>query len=456
MRPGGGSFSWDCRELNTVSSSNESTKDKYDIMTWSGVVNYFKNLYDDMHSSDSNKVVTATKKCLGITINEPEPDCGDVNGVSYYCYRWDYDYSVSRGSIPSSIYYGRVSSSKFKEISNNGAYTPFGIGTDRIFMRVKGKINNTQQAFVTKFWLQTDDGIAMRVDGNSILQKWWDQGPTAYETPPIMLGEKKETSIEIDWYNNYGGYVFATRIWLNNKFVPIPETILSQTQPTGYPIARWDFYEGIIDDRCRTLNTQMYGSVPYSSVDGKKCMLFTDQNYLQITNGIAATAFKSISMMVYIKTVPVGYPRLWEFTNTAFGGSWCQDSIFGCASPDNHGGLSFYCKQNCTGPEAWSGPGTVKTGKWYHLVWTINDSGNEMEMFIDGNKVSTMKEASGILKNKTYKNIYIMNSVERFNKNMAVAWFRIYDYKLTVADIKTEKRHGFSKNFPVSRESGWA
>jgi len=452
----GGSFSWECRELNKVTNSSQSTKDKYDLMTWAGVMQYFKKLYDDMHSSDPITVIKATKSCLGITITEPEADCGDIMGVSYYVYKWDYDYNTSGGGIPNSVYYGRVSSSKMIEISNNGVYTPFNIGTDRIFMRVKGQLKNTQTALTTKIWTQTDDGIAVRINGKSLLQKFWDQGPTAYETPAFTLGERKDTPFEIDWYNNYGGYVFVSRLWLNNQYIQIPETMLRQSQPSGYPIARWDFYEGIMEDRCRTLNTQMIGAVPFSSIDGKKCMIFTGQNYLQITNGIAATGFKSISMMVYLQQPPQGYPRLWEFNNTPFGGSWCQDAIFGCASPNNGLGVSFYCVQNCNGPQAWSGAGTVEVGKWYHMVWTIDDSNTIMEFFINGNKVITTKESGGILRNKIYKNLYIMNSVERFNKNMAVAWFRIYDYRLTVADIKTDRLNGFSKNFPVSRDSGWA
>ena len=247
-------------------------------------------------------------------------------------------------------------------------------------------------------------------------------------------------------------------MWLNNQYVPVPSTMLRQSQPSGYPIARWDFYEGVMEDRCKTLNTQMVGNVPFANIDGKKCMLFSGQNYLQITNGIAASGFKSISMMVNIRSNHSGYPRFWEFNNTPQSGSWCEDSIFGCASPNNNLGIGFYCQKGCAGPSSWSGAGTVELGKWYHMVWTIDDTGRTMETYLNGAKVATMVEPSGIFKNKTYKNMLIVNSVEHFNKDMAVAWFRIYDYKLTEADIRSDRLNKFSSSslFPVGSDTGWA
>lgn len=459
LKATGGSYSWDCRELNKMPAATVSTKDKYDAMSWGGVLQYFKDLYQNMHSSNPEAVAIATKKCLGITIAQPDPDCGDVKGISYYCYKWEYDYNVSSGKIPTSVYYGRMYKSNFIEIANNGPYTNFNVGTDRIHLRVKGQFKN-KTTMPTKIWVQTDDGIAIRLNGNSVLQKWVDQGPTSYETPDFVMLENKPIPFEIDWYNNYGGYVFATRLWQGDSFKTIPDSLLRQSQPSGYPIARWDFFEGIIEDRCRTLNSQVIGNVPFSTVDGKKCMLFTDKNYIEITNGIAETGFRSITMMVYLKSAPSGYPRFWEFNNTKLGdnGNWCQDSIFGTASPGNSMGMGYYCMMNCNrGPSQWSGAKTIETGKWYHMVWTIDSTGKLMESYLDGNKVTSMRDETGILQNKTYRNMYIMNSVELFNKDMAVAWFRIYDYTLTPADIRTDRINGFSndKLFPMSSSSGW-
>jgi hypothetical protein len=119
-------------------------------------------------------------------------------------------------------------------------------------------------------------------------------------------------------------------------------------------------------------------------------------------------------------------------------------------------GLGFYIRKGCTeGTDKWSGAESLKVGKWHHLVWTFDNS--TMTMFIDGNKSGTMTDSTGILKNKAYKNMYIVNSVEQFDKDIGVAWFRIYDYVMSDSDIKTDRRNGFSssKLFPVSKDSGW-
>ena len=460
----GGSYSWDCRELNMAEAATSSTKDKYDRMDWGSVVKHFRDLYNNMHSSNASMIVSATKKCLGVDITLPEEDCGDVMGVYYYCYRWEYYWNLPSGGVPKSLYLGRFTKDKMIEISNNGKYVPFNVGTDRIHLRLKGKFKQASGSAVTRMWVQTDDGVAVRMNGQPVLQKWSDQGPTAYETPSFVLSQGKDVSYEIDWYNNYGGYVLISRLFLNNSFIPPPSQMLKLNQPSGYPFARWDFYEGSVEDRCGNLNAEVVGSVPVSNVDGKKCMVFAGQNYMRITNGLMMASVRSISMMVYIRSNHSGWPRLWEFNNTPLGafnqgnGGWCADSLFGCASPNNSMGFGFYAKKGCAGPDKWSGNGTVEVGKWYHIVWTLDDALDTMTMWINGVKSFSNGGAAAIInKDKVYQNLYIVNSVEYFDKNIAVAWFRMFDYTLTEKDVNIDRMNKFSTSslFPTSNNSGW-
>ena len=460
----GGSYSWDCRELNLADAASASTKDKYDQMSWGNVVKYFRDLYNNMHSRDANLVVSSSKKCLGVDITMPEEDCGDVVGVYYYCYRWEYDWTLPAGGTPKSLYLGRFTKDKMLEISNNGKYVPFNVGTDRIHLRLKGRFKQESGSIATRMWVQTDDGVAVRINGQPVLQKWSDQGPTAYETPSFMISKGKDTPFEIDWYNNYGGYVLISRLFLNNGFIAPPSQMLKLNQPSGYPFARWDFYEGITDDRCGTLNAQVIGSVPLTAIDGKKCMVFAGQNYMKITNGLMMASVRSISMMIYIRSNHGGWPRLWEFNNTPLGnfnqgnGGWCADSLFGCASPNNNMGFGFYAKKGCAGPEKWSGNGTIDVGKWYHVVWTLDNALDTMTMWINGVKSFSNGGAAGIINtDKVYQNLYIVNSVEYFDKNMAVAWFRMFDYTLTEKDVQMDRNNKFSSSslFPVSPATGW-
>ena len=462
----GGSFSWDCRELNKLNTGKSSTKDTYDSMKWGDVITYFNNLYTQMQSTDKSKMISATKACLGIDITPLEPDCGDTVGVYSYCYKWDYDYTVAEGKTPQSLYYGRYMNRSMIEFNNNGDYTPLGIGVDRIHLRIKTNLkSNTAQN--TQIWVLTDDGIGITVDDKTILQKWQDQAPTQYETSAFTMSDTEPTKIQINWFNNMGGYTFVARIKDKGKYVKIPDSMLFLDQPSRFPFARWDFYEGTVEDRCGILNSEVVGNIPIGVCDGKKCGIFEGSNYIKITNGISTTAFRSISMMVYIRSDHPRWPRLWEFDNTNLGryvgdetgSGWCQDSIFGCMSPNNGLGIGFYIHENCNGPAGWSQANTVKTGKWHHVVWAIDDSLGAFTMYLDG-VVSVRIEDPAIktiLTNKIYKNMYIVNSVEYFSKNVGVAWYRMFDYTMTGEDVATDMNNGWSTAtlFPKSSGTGW-
>ena len=426
-------------------------------MSWGQVIRYFNDLKLLTKSDDFSTQSDAVKRCLGIDVKPAAADCGDVNGLSMYVYQWNYDWAVASGRTPRHIYYGRISSPTFPEINNNGSYTPFAIGTDRIHMRIKAKITTPKQQ-TSRFWVMTDDGVTINVDGKTALTKWYDQGPTAYETSQITFNENSPRTITSDWYNNYGGYVAVYRMLLEGRFQPVPPNMITQQQPTGYPFARWDFYEGIIDDRCGTLASQVVGTVSISTIDGKKCALFNGRNHIRILNGIKTTGFKSITMQVFIRKSTQGWPRPWEFNNNGFGGSWCQDNFFGCLSPNLEKGVGFYTKTGCTGPELWSGKGTIKVGKWFHMAWVLDDDMRGMTMYIDGNRAGRYYDSNFVLlQNKIYNNMYIFTSTEQFDKDCGVGWFRMFDYPLTMEDIKTDRMNGWSTKdlFPVTKGTGF-
>ena len=458
----GGSFSWDCRELNNLDPNYVSTKDKYDGMKWGSVIDYFTNLYSQMNSSNKDKSASATKKCLGIEITPLDADCGDITGVYCYCYKWDYDSAVVDGRPPKSMFYGRFHKTSMVEFNNSGDYTPFGLGTNRIHLRMKTTFKtNTSQ--ITNLWVSTSDGVGIIADDKIVLQKWFDQKPTQYETSKFKITDGQPLKIQINWYNNMGGYTFVPRIKVDKSFVKIPDTLLFLDQPTGYPFARWDFYEGKVEDRCNTFNSEVVGNIPIGVCDGKRCGFFQNKNYVQITNGISAAAFKSISMMIYLRAEHSGWPRLWEFNNTALAGqgsgSWCDDSVFGCLSPGNGLGIGFYVQNNCGGPSTWSGANTAKVGRWYHIVWALDESLTAYTMYLDGQIVFRTEDSriAEILTNKVYKNMYIVNSVELFSKDVGVAWFRMFDYTMTAADVKIDMNNGWSTDtlFPKTQGTGW-
>jgi hypothetical protein len=354
------------------------------------------------------------------------------------------------------------------EFNNNGNYTPFNTnGTDRIHLRIKTnfKINKRTD---TKLWVLTDDGISINVDEKAILSKWFDQGPTQYETPNFIINDVEPTNIQINWFNNGGGYTFVPRIKSGPHYVRIPDTLLTLDQPSNYPFARWDFYESYIEDRCKILNSEVTGNIPIGVCDGKKCGIFSANNFIRITNGISTSAFKSISMMVYIRSSPPRWPRLWEFNNSKLGNydggetqsRWCEDSIFGTLSPNNSQGVGFYIQNGCNGFSEWPNPHTVQIGKWHHCVWTIDESLDGISFYVDGVRVIRQNHPyiKQLLQNKIYTNMYIANSVEYFPKDLGIAWFRLFDYTMTEKDIKNDADNNWSTKtlFPKSAGTGWA
>ena len=74
------------------------------------------------------------------------------------------------------------------------------------------------------FTTTTDDGVRLWVNGQSIIDEWVDQGPTAW-SGSIALKAQQRYNIEMDYYENGGGAV-ATLSWSS----PSTSQIIPQTQ----------------------------------------------------------------------------------------------------------------------------------------------------------------------------------------------------------------------------------
>jgi hypothetical protein len=148
-------------------------------------------------------------------------------------------------------------------------------------------------------------------------------------------------------------------------------------------------------------------------------------------------------MMIYVINNPAPWPRLWEFTNSQLGGNWCADSIFGVISPSN--GVGFYSMKDCNGPNFLSNKGDLPKSSWQHLAFVYSEKLDEMMMYVNGQKVGQWAEPNTKrLQNRTFSNLYIMQCVERFNKNIAVAWFRMFDYVMAEKDIIKDMNNEWS------------
>jgi len=440
----------------------EANKSVYDNMTWSKFNQYFTDLYSQMASGDKTIQADSTQKCLGVTITQPPADCGDLNGCEVLWYAWAYEWDLPEKTSSRATFYGRQILPTLPNFNTGGAdFNPYG-RADVMAMHIRTRVTNpTSQT--ASMWVMTDDGVAVKANGAMVLRSFWDQGPTAYTTRSFQLIENKPTDIDMYFYENYGGATFIPRMQIGGGgYNVVPEKMLTMRVPSGFPIARWDFYMGSLTDRNNVLTTNTVGNVSIGMIDGKKCALFKGaNNYLQVVNPISTTAFRSITMMLFIRNFPSPhgeYPRLWEMNTNGFNGAWCQDSLFGCMSPNNTQGIGFYAQRGCNGPSIWTGGGTSSNGRWTHVSWILDEDLKGYTIYMDGTKMARARdERSDILRNKIYNNFYILNSVERFDKDVGVAWMHMFDYTLSADDVKMDMGLGFTdvKVYPEDSSSGW-
>lgn len=215
-----------------------------------------------------------------------------------------------------------------------------------------------------------------------------------------------------------------------------------QVKPKGFPIGNWDFTKGSLKDQNNKYQSETVGNVPFETFQGKRAAMFNEQNHIKIVGSINTNEFKSVTMMINVQSNPGPWPRIWEFTNSNLGGSWCADSVFGVLSPSNN--IGFYSMKDCNGPAIWSNKGDLPRGSWQHCAFIYNDKMDEMKLFVNGRQTAQWSEPGNKrFQNKTYSGMYIMQCVERFNKNAAVAWFRIFDYSMKEEDINKDMNNGW-------------
>lgn len=298
--------------------------------------------------------------------------------------------------------------------------------------------NKLEQASVTNFTkliTEAKDKITVRKNTNvqltnelANLQKQFDS-MTVKETNE----EKQLASLENDALAN------------QKKITELQITIKSiQTKPKNYPIGNWDFTTGKLKDKNEKYQSETFGNVPIETIQGKTAARFNGAaNYIKITGGINTNNFKTITMMFYVFSNPGPWPRLWEATNGQIGSGWCDDNIFGVLSPSNN--LGFYSKKGCGGPDFFSSRGNMPLNTWHHAAFVYGEKMDEMTLYYNGANVGSWAENNNkTFANKNYSNFFIMQSVENFNKDVAVAWFRIFDYVMTPADVAKDMANDWS------------
>jgi hypothetical protein len=272
----------------------------------------------------------------------------------------------------------------------------------------------------------------------------------AFESNQFSIDNKKDgpTKLEVLWYNNSPLYTFNLRVLYKNSYQSIPESVMYQMQPTLFPVARWDFYQGKIDDRCGIIKSQVIGSPSKTVLDNKACVLFKGKTpCIQLSNPLYSGSFKTITMMVNLQKTPYGPVRLWSMSKS----SGCA-RISAALSKNNDSGMDFECVGAKLQPNT-----NLPLNEWCHIAWSLDET-RGIRMYVNGQKVSGFDQPINALNDKVFDEIYILsNKNESYDKEIGCAWFRIYDYVMTEEQVQMDMNNRFAMPsvHPTDESSGW-
>jgi hypothetical protein len=88
----------------------------------------------------------------------------------------------------------------------SGAPGPAGIGVDDFSVRWTGTVTAPATGAYT-FYARADDGVRLWVNGNLVVNAWWDQGPTEYASSAINLTQGVPVSVQVEYFEHGGGAV---------------------------------------------------------------------------------------------------------------------------------------------------------------------------------------------------------------------------------------------------------
>jgi hypothetical protein len=94
---------------------------------------------------------------------------------------------------------------------------------------------------------------------------------------------------------------------------------------------------------------------------------------------------------------------------------------------------------------------------WTHLAWVIDEKMQGMTLFVDGFEVATYSNKLRELEEKVFEYMYILHGIESYDKEIAVAWFRIFDYSMTKYQVNLDMENKFTMGLahPTDEDSGW-
>ena len=144
--------------------------------------------------------------CTSLSMT-PTPQTVTVTGINSTFVKGEYFNQFSKvvGSIPAAW---PVTATRMDANINfdwgAAAPGPSGIGADGFSVRWTGSVIPTASGTYT-FYTETDDGARLWLNGNLIIDKWQDQGPTEYASTTVNLSAGTAALFRFEYFENSGG-----------------------------------------------------------------------------------------------------------------------------------------------------------------------------------------------------------------------------------------------------------
>jgi hypothetical protein len=440
-------------------------------MTWTGVKEFYDSLRAGTDSRNFEVQMDNAKKCLGVTITPKLNECGDKRGCEILWYAWQYDWNWPEVRYTKQMFLGREFSGSIPGFNTGGNdFNPYG-RYEQTGFRIRTRLFSSDDSRTARLWVQTDDGVALKARGNLVLRKWWDQGPTSYESDPFVLEKEKQVPLDLYWFENGGGATFNLKLnKADGSYDGVPDKMLQLAVATGYPLCRWDFYMSTFDERHGVLSSQP-NDLTFGVMGGKKCAVFAKANSaIQVHNTVRGGAFRSFAYMVYVRNVPNYWSRLFSL----------RKGPSNCDAGYTHGNSSTIEGGVCADGRLWMGlkpagqgwhtwihtpPNTINFNTWVHIAYVYDDDYKGSTVFVNGNQVARHRNdgANGDFHERLECNA-VGIGIGHYNWSCngqpiscGMAWAHWFDYPLTADNAKQDMQLMFTKAsvYPEDPATGW-
>jgi Concanavalin A-like lectin/glucanases superfamily len=445
--------------------------------SWSkvlGNLDAWKNIADNGNGPQPYQTQSAgIKYVYGVGVKFPKKGC-NVSGIfmyRYICPVGTLQYFPPSG--PQTHFLGRYllkdgfpqqSQQTSADLTPAGGFLAEGQRMITVFTPTQG--GNYQ------FLISCDDFVRLQLNGKVIAEVPCCNIPTPSQIVPLIAGQ--QYPLIVDMVNLGGLWSFSIQMSIGGSpWAPIPAAQLTMPQDRRLPTVELAFNKmvsgstGPFKDTnnvyANLLMNSAAGAASIGSLNGKQCMIVTGPgaavyNYQKNAQGVRGRAFKAITMMVCVTGRTAGSssvsPALFNFFNTA-------NSIIGGAprlgrppEPVDYAAriqdLSLYLlngqiqlvhRDDSRGilSQYYGNVQPITYNTWTHIAIVWDDDWNGYAMYINGALVGQL-QAPGPDVKLIFEQIRIgsADSQDGAGWTGGIAWFRGFDHRLGVDDIKMD------------------